>query len=94
MTGSLHAHATTNERPWRYRVGTRIVTRNSRPDDQLVILYGVMHTVNGIHSPHYVCRDVAGDDWLISQLEISEHPLVRHINGTVTVSRSPQKVAA
>jgi hypothetical protein len=36
---------------------------------------------NGIRCPHWLVRDAAGEEWMISQLELSSRPTALHKSG-------------
>ena len=61
--------------PWRFEPGQTAYARPANPGRKVELIEPRMHTADcGIQCPHWLVRDSGGDNWIISQLELSSRP--------------------
>ena len=78
--------------PWRFTAGQTAYARPCTPDREVTLIEQVLHTDSdsNILCPHWKVRDLAGDEHIISQLELSSRPTVMR-NGAVKLLQGAVK---
>jgi hypothetical protein len=78
--------------PWRFSPGDVAYAKPCTPDRKVTLIKPLIHTApNGIQCPHWLAKDTAGDEWMISQLELSSRPTTLRADGTVKLLQSVAK---
>ena len=61
--------------PWRFAPGDVAYVRPATADRKVTLLHPKMHTTSsGAEFPHWLVRDAAGDESIVSQIELSSRP--------------------
>jgi hypothetical protein len=79
--------------PWRFTAGQTAYVRPATPDYKVTLIEQVPHTdpKSNIMCPHWAVRDIAGDEYIVSQLELSSRPTVLKKDGTVKLLQGAVK---
>lgn len=78
--------------PWRFTAGDTAYVRPCTPDRRVTLIERRPRTdpKTNIMCPHWLVRDEAGDEHIVSQIELSSRPTVLR-NGTVKLLQGAVK---
>jgi hypothetical protein len=76
------------QHPWRFSPGDQAYARPCTTAYEVTLIKPLIHTSpQGIKCPHWLARDAAGAEHMISQLELSSRPATLKKDGSVKILR-------